>query len=76
MRCSKRKHIDINYIGKSRLTSACDNRLNTCLLITLQYRDIYSGHLPPGGWGILSKVKNREEFEGGLEKRKGKGGKG
>ena len=24
---------------------------------------------------ILSKVKNREEFEGGLEKRKGKGGK-
>ena len=66
MRCSKRKHIDINYIGKSRLTSACDNRLNTCLLITLQYR---------GGGVILSKVKNREEFEGGLEKRKGKGGK-
>ena len=27
-------------------------------------RDIYS-----------SKLKNREEFEGGLEKRKGKGGK-
>ena len=27
-------------------------------------RDIYSGHL-----------KNSEEFEGGLEKRKGKGGK-
>ena len=23
----------------------------------------------------MSKVKNREEFEGGLEKRKGKGGK-
>ena len=31
-------------------------------------RDIYSGH-------FLSKVKNREEIEGGLEKRKGKGGK-
>ena len=31
-------------------------------------RDIYSGH-------FLSKVKNREEFEGGLEKRKRKGGK-
>ena len=24
---------------------------------------------------LMSKVKNREEFEGGLEKRKGKGGK-
>ena len=24
---------------------------------------------------FLSKVKNREEFEGGLEERKGKGGK-
>ena len=33
-------------------------------------RDIYSGHFPPP---ILS--KNGEEFEGGLEKRKGKGGK-
>ena len=31
-------------------------------------RDIYSGH-------FLSKLKNRKEFEGGLEKRKGKGGK-
>ena len=30
---------------------------------------------PPGGGGILSKVKNREKFEGGLEKRKGKGWK-
>ena len=37
-------------------------------------RDIYSGHSPPLG-GDFSKVKNREEFEGGLEKRKGKGGK-
>ena len=26
-------------------------------------------------WPFMSKVKNREEFEGGLEKRKGKGGK-
>ena len=38
-------------------------------------RDIFSGHFPPP-WGrgkILSKLKNREEFEGGLhEKRKGK----
>ena len=33
-------------------------------------RDIYSGHSH-----FLSKLKNREEFEGGLEKRKGKGGK-
>ena len=33
--------------------------------------------LPPpwGGGTILSKLKNREEFEGGLEKRKEKGGK-
>ena len=31
-----------------------------------QCRDIYSGH---------PKLKNREEFEGGLEKLKGKGGK-
>ena len=41
-------------------------------------RDIYSGHFPPiwGGGEFLSKMKNREEFEGGLhEKRKGKGGK-
>ena len=31
---------------------------------------------PPLGGEILSKMKNREEFEGGLhEKRKGKGGK-
>ena len=30
---------------------------------------------PLGGGDFLSKVKNREEFEGGLEKRKGKGGK-
>ena len=30
---------------------------------------------PPGGEEFLSKLKNREEFEGGLEKRKGKGGK-
>ena len=47
------------------------------------YRDIYSGHFPPPGGGkFLSKLKNREEFEGGLEKgkekekkRKGKGEK-
>ena len=39
-------------------------------------RDIYSGHSPPPWRGeILSKVKNREEFEGELEKRKRKGGK-
>ena len=30
---------------------------------------------PGGRGGFLSKVKYREEFEGGLEKRKGKGGK-
>ena len=37
---------------------------------------MYSGHFsPPWGGGILSKLKNREEFEGGLEKRKGKGEK-
>ena len=36
-----------------------------------QSMDIYSGHFPPWGGG-LSKVKNGEEFEGGLEKRKGK----
>ena len=35
------------------------------------FRDIYSSHFP-----ILSKLKNREEFEEELhEKRKGKGGK-
>ena len=44
---------------------------------SLGYRDIYSGHPPPLGGGefFLSKLKNREEFEGGLEKRKGKGWK-
>ena len=30
---------------------------------------------PGGGWEFLSKLKNREEFEGGLEKWKGKGEK-
>ena len=30
---------------------------------------------PPGGVNFLSKLKNREEFEGGLEERNGKGGK-
>ena len=39
-------------------------------------RDIYSGHSPSppgGGEQFLSKLKNREEFEGGLhEKRKKK----
>ena len=30
---------------------------------------------PGGGGKFLSKVKNREEFEGGIEKRKEKGGK-
>ena len=43
-------------------------------------RDIYSGYfLPPPlgeGGNFLSKLKNRDEFEGGLlEERKGKGGK-
>ena len=38
-------------------------------------RDIYSGHPPHHGMGeILSKLKNREEFEGGLEKKEGKRG--
>ena len=39
---------------------------------------IYILAISPPPWGvgkILSKLKNREEFEGGLEKRKGKGGK-
>ena len=42
---------------------------------TQKDRDIYSGHFPPlgGGGQFLSKLKNREEFEGGLhEKRKAK----
>jgi len=30
---------------------------------------------PPWEGEFLSKLKNREGFEGGLEKRKGKGGK-
>ena len=33
-----------------------------------QSRDIYSGY----SGNFLSQLKNREEFEGGLEKRKGK----
>ena len=36
--------------------------------------NIYSGHFPPGG-KFLSTVKNGEEFKGGIEKRKEKGGK-
>ena len=38
-------------------------------------RDIYSGHSTSWEGGFVSKVKNREEFKGGLEKRKRKGGK-
>ena len=30
---------------------------------------------PPWGGGFLSQLKNREEFEGGLEKKEGKRGK-
>ena len=44
---------------------------------SLHNRDIYSGHFDhfPPPWGeFLSKLKHREELEGGLEKRKGKGG--
>ena len=49
----------------------------------LKHIKIYSGIYilaisppPGGGEKFLSKLKNREEFEGGLhEKRKGKGGK-
>ena len=37
-------------------------------------RDIYSAPLGGGG-GIFVQIGNREEFEGGLEKRKGKGRK-
>ena len=33
---------------------------------------IYILAIPPRGGGFLSKLKNREEFEGGHEKRKGK----
>ena len=40
----------------------------------LKGRDIYSGHSPPPGGGIIVYIENREEFEGGHEKRKGKGG--
>ena len=39
----------------------------------LSVRDIYSGHFsPPPRWGgnFLSKLKNKEEFKGGLKKRK------
>ena len=37
---------------------------------------IYSHHSPhPGRRKFLSKLKNKEEFEGGHEKGKGKGGK-
>ena len=39
----------------------------------LQQGYIFWPFLPPGKF--LSKVKNREEFEGGLGERKGKGGK-
>ena len=42
------------------------------LRLLFQNRDIYSGLR-----GLFfSKLKTREEFEGGHEKRKGKGGKG
>ena len=45
---------------------------------TRKFSDICSGLFSPprGRGGFFSKLKNREEFEGGLhEKRKGKGGK-
>ena len=49
-----------------------------CLFVKCAGIYIYSEHFPPGGGGFfLSKFKNREEFEGGLhKKRKGKGDEG
>ena len=41
------------------------------------FSGIYILAIPPPPWGrgkFLSKLKNGEEFEGGHEKRKGKGG--
>ena len=38
------------------------------------YRDIYSGHFPPLGGGVVQIEKQGEEFEGGLHERE-KGGK-
>ena len=43
-----------------------------------QITGIYILALPPPPWGvgeIFFKLDNREEYDGGLEKRKGKGGK-
>ena len=63
------------------LQTECDRKLTSrkradliCLLL-ISLQGYISGHSPPlWGGGIFSKLKNREEFEGGLQKRKGKGG--
>ena len=45
-------------------------------MTVLHYPGIYILAIPPPLGEFLSKLKNREEFEGGLhDKRKGKGGK-
>ena len=44
------------------------------LLFSVLDRDKYSGHFPHGGI-FLSKLKNREEFEGGLKKKRKRGEK-
>ena len=59
--------VDVDEEGKSLVRT--ESRI---FLSWSPFKDIYSGH---SGGEFLSKVKNREEFERGLEIRKGKGGK-
>ena len=53
---------------------------NVLLGLSLLFGNIYCFGFQPGKYifcppNFFSKLKNREEFEGGLQKRKGKGGK-
>ena len=58
----------------SQSTNRSSKHFALVLLHMLLIMDIYSGHYPP--WGkFLPKLKNREEFEGGLEKGRENGGK-
>ena len=70
------KCIDENYDGHTdqQMDMWSHGEVAFPMMSGRQGRDIYSGHFPPGG-KYLSTVKNGAEFKGGLEKRKGKGGK-
>ena len=67
----------MKYLSRSRRKPVCCKK-NCVPIVLCRYIPI-AKHRNAGIYilaiSLLSQLKNREEFEGGLEKRKGKGGK-